>query len=73
MGAGKGYSMAIKIRHTKDSHPVCNSCKSNGAKFYDIGIGPIKGTKQVTTLCDTCMHTLLQKLIIVGSDKEWLK
>lgn len=62
--------MAIKIRNTKDSHPVCNSCNGNGAKFYDIGIGPIKGTKQVTTLCDECMHTLLQKLIIVGSKKH---
>ena len=58
--------MAVNIR--KSSKRKCNSCASNGAMFYDIGIGPIKGAKQVTTLCSTCMHQLLQKLIIVGSE-----
>lgn len=60
--------MAVKIRRTKGNHPVCNSCSSNGGKHYDIGIGPVKGNKLVIVLCDECMHSLLQKLIIVGSE-----
>lgn len=63
--------MAVKIRKSKQK--LCESCESNGGKFYDIGIGPQKGSIKLTTLCDACMHSLLQKLIIVGSDKEWLK
>ena len=55
----------VKIRHSKDVG--CNSCESNGGKFYDVGIGP-KGRMSITRLCDTCMHQLLQKLIIVGSE-----
>lgn len=58
--------MAVRIRSSKKK--VCNSCESNGGKFWDIGIGPQDVVPHVTTLCDTCMHTLLQKLIIVGKE-----
>lgn len=58
--------MAVNIRKSKKKS--CDSCRSNGCIFYDIGIGPIGGKKQITTLCDTCMHSLLQKLIIVGRE-----
>lgn len=58
--------MAVKIRRSKEK--FCESCESNGGKFYDIGIGPKKGDMRLLTLCDACMHQLLQKLIIVGSE-----
>ena len=57
--------MAVNIRKSKKNK--CESCESNGGIFYDVGIGPQKGEKKITTLCDTCMHSLLQKLLIVGS------
>ena len=56
----------VKIRQSKEK--FCDSCESNGGKFYDIGIGLRKDGIRLVTLCDTCMHTLLQKLIIVGKD-----
>ena len=62
---GRG-NMAVNIRKSKKRK--CESCESNGGVFYDIGIGPQKGTKQIITLCDACMHSLLQKLLIVGSE-----
>lgn len=59
--------MAVKIRHSKSRK--CDSCSSNGGKFYDIGIGPVTNIT-VTCLCDTCIHTLLQKLIEMGAKHE---
>lgn len=67
-GAGKGGHMAINIREAKVSK-VCKSClvpKRNAEKLYEIGIGGKH--KSITCLCDGCMHTLLQKLIVVGSE-----
>lgn len=59
--------MAVKIRKSKTK--LCESCKGNSGKYYDIGIGPKKGDIQLVTLCDACMHQLLQKLIIVGTEQ----
>lgn len=56
----------VKIRKSKGRY--CNSCGSNGGRFYDIGIGK-KDRMSVTALCDTCMHVLLQKLTILESEK----
>ena len=58
--------MAVKIRKSKEN--FCKSCESRNGKFYDIGIGPKKKDMRLVTLCDTCMHELLQKLIIIGSE-----
>lgn len=68
MGAGKGQAM-VNIRNARQ-HEQCSSCmkKSDDVEqLYEIGIGP-KGRMVVTCLCDGCMHMLLQKLIIVGSE-----
>lgn len=58
--------MAVKIRRSKSK--FCNSCSSNGGKFYDIGIGR-KDRMSVTVLCGTCMSSLLHKLTVVESEK----
>ena len=60
--------MAVKIRRSKASK--CESCQSNGGKFYDIGIGPQGVVPSITVLCDTCMHSLLTKLIEMGAKHE---
>lgn len=57
----------IRIRKSKDR--LCNSCGSNGGRFYDIGIGK-KNRMSVTVLCSTCMYTLLEKLTVIESEKE---
>lgn len=59
--------MAVKIRNSNIR--CCDSCKSDEGKFYDIGFGN-KNNMNITTLCDECMHTLLQKLIIVGREEN---
>ena len=61
--------MAVNIRKAKEKHVSCTSCGTRQANFYDIGIGP-SNHKVVVTLCDECMHTLLQKLIIVGREEN---
>ena len=55
----------VKIRHSKDRG--CISCKAKNGIFYDIGFGD-SSNMCIVKLCDKCMHTLLQKLIQVGSD-----
>ena len=60
--------MAVNIRKAKEKYVNCTSCGAKQANFYDVGIGP-SNHKVVVTLCDGCMHSLLQKLIIVGRDK----
>lgn len=55
--------MAVNIRKAKLGKE-CTSCKSNGTKLFDVGFGGEE--KVIVTLCNTCMHNLLQKLIIVG-------
>ena len=60
--------MAVNIRKAKEKHASCTSCGAKQANLYDIGIGP-SNNKVVVTLCDGCMHSLLQKLIIIGRDK----
>ena len=57
--------MAVKIRKAKRSE-ICNACLKNEGTFYDLGFGH-KSSRIVITLCDGCMHMLLQKLIIMGS------
>ena len=60
--------MAVRIR--KSNKKLCKSCKSNGGKFYDVGIGFHVGEEpEIITLCDTCMHELLQKIIVVGKEQ----
>ena len=61
--------MAVNIRKAKEKYVNCTSCGTKQANFYDIGIGP-SNHKVVVTLCDGCMHTLLQKLIIVGREEN---
>lgn len=56
----------VKIRKSK--RKLCDSCKSNGGRFYDIGIGQ-KDKMSVTTLCGTCIGVLLQKLTVIESEK----
>lgn len=58
--------MAVNIRKSKGHK--CLSCEGNGGVFYDLGFG--KKDKKVITLCDTCMHQLLQKMIIAGGKHE---
>ena len=61
--------MAVKIRRAKH-HAQCSSClkKEGEAKqLCEVGIGP-RYRLQISCLCDECMHSLLQKLIIAGSD-----
>ena len=58
----------VKIRRSKDKDRVCNSCKSNGGKFWDVGVGGENGMV-VLTLCDTCTDVLLQKLTVIKSKK----
>ena len=63
----------VKIRHSKDKGCIsckaksCISCKAKNGIFYDIGFGD-SSNMCIVKLCDKCMHTLLQKLIQVGSD-----
>lgn len=57
----------VRIRRSKDR--LCNSCKSNGGKFYDIGVGPLNDVKVILTLCGTCKDILLEKLILLESEK----
>lgn len=66
-GAGKGQRMAVNIRKAKLAKE-CTSCQSNGCKLFEIGFGGKH--KTVVTLCNTCMHTLLQKMIIVGTQNN---
>ena len=61
--------MAINIRKAKILKQ-CESCKSNGTKLYEIGIGIGSNRKTMICLCNACMHTLLQKMIIVGGAKD---
>lgn len=60
--------MAVRIRKSKTTgnERKCDSCRSNGTKLFDIGIGPQDVEPHVIRLCDHCMHTLLTKMIIVG-------
>lgn len=60
--------MAVKIRSSKDM--VCDSCgkskrNNKSLELFDVGIINCSQAR-IITLCDECMHTLLQKLIIVG-------
>ena len=58
--------MAVKIRKIKEGQKrTCNSCSSK-ENIFEIYVGK-NGQGSVSALCDGCMHTLLQKLIIMGS------
>ena len=59
----------VKIRKAK-SHEQCISCTKKKARvkqLYEIGVGS-SSNMTIVCLCDECMHALLQKLIIVGSE-----
>lgn len=58
--------MAIKIRQSKNKYcEACSSKQNVNEGVYDIFIG--KGnTGNIHSLCVSCMHELLQKMIVVG-------
>ena len=58
----------VKIRKAK-SHEQCDSCLTKTGRFYEIGIGK-KSHLSVVCLCDECIHTLLQKLVVLGSEEN---
>lgn len=63
--------MAIKMKKNKDKIS-CDACKrriDEGAILFDIYIGH-ETHGHITTLCDGCMHELLQKLIKMGQKHE---
>ena len=64
---GKEKDM-VKIRFSKQRK--CTSCESNGGKFYDLGFGIRNGKLTIICLCDTCMHELLQKMVVMGGRKD---
>lgn len=60
--------MAVKLRRA-GSRKQCNSCLTKIGRFYEVGIGN-KNKLIVVCLCDECIHTLLQKLIVLGSEEN---
>lgn len=61
--------MAVKLRRAGSHRKQCNSCLTKTGRFYEIGIGP-KNKLNVVCLCDKCIHTLLQKLVVLGSEEN---
>ena len=63
-----GNNMAVKLRRA-GNRKQCNSCLTKTGRFYEIGIGK-KSHLSVVCLCDECIHTLLQKLVVLGSEEN---